>query len=374
VSSLRPTRLYLTAAVTLAALALGLTAPGARAKTVWVVKGHGFGHGVGMSQWGAYGFARHGYDYRQILGHYYSGTTIGAAGDRTVRVLLRSGVSSVRFRASSACGRSLSPRTVYTAQQRGGAVLLRRGRRTLAGCGSVLSTGGGTASLAGKGPYRGSLEIRIYGGGLTAVNVVPLESYVRGVIAKESPSSWPMDALEAQAIAARSYGIATARGGLFDQYDDTRSQVYGGMRAETARTNAAAGGTAGQVVLYRGNVAQTYFFSTSGGHTESNEFSSLGFGGTPIPYLRGVPDPFDWYSPYHRWKRKFSPRAMRSRLRGLVRGKLRKIRVLRAGASPRIVKAKVVGSRGSRKVSGPKLARRFALPDTWARFKRIRKK
>ncbi len=356
-----------------AALALALSAAGAPGKTIWVVKGHGFGHGVGMSQWGAYGFARHGYDYRQILGHYYSGTTIGTTVDRTVRVLLRSGVSSVRFRAASACGRSLSPGAVYTARRSGGGVLLLHGRRTLAGCGSVLRTEGRTASVVGKGPYRGALEIRSYGGGLAAVNAVPLESYVRGVIAKESPSSWPIEALEAQAVAARSYGIATAHGGLFDQYDDTRSQVYGGMRAQTVRTNAAAQATNGEVVLYRGRVAQTYFFSTSGGHTENNEFSTLGFRGMPIPYLRGVSDPFDSYSPYHRWKRKFSAGSIQRRLRGLVRGRLRKIRVIRTGASPRIVKAKLVGSRGRRRVSGPKLARRLALPDTWARFKRKRR-
>jgi stage II sporulation protein D len=130
--------------------------------------------------------------------------------------------------------------------------------------------------------------------------------------------------------------------------------------------------TRSQVVLYNGKVAQTFFFSTSGGHTENNELSSLGFGGTPIPYLRGVPDPYEAEagSPYHRWKRKFSLRKMNSLLGGLVRGKLRKIVVTQRGASPRIVRANLIGSRGTTSVTGPKLRDELRLPDTWANFKK----
>ena len=126
---------------------------------------------------------------------------------------------------------------------------------------------------------------------------------------KESPASWPIEALKAQAVAARSYAISTpVGGGGFDQYDDTRSQVYGGASAETAKTNQAVDATRLQVVLYKGKVAQTFFFSTSGGHTENNEFSSLGFGQPAVPYLRGVDDPYeaDAGSPYEHWKRKYS--------------------------------------------------------------------
>ena len=83
---------------------------------------------------------------------------------------------------------------------------------------------------------------------------------------------------------------ATAR---FDVFDDTRSQAYGGVAAETAKTDQAVSATHLQVVLYKGKVAQTFFFSTSGGHTENNEFSSLGFGQPPVPYLRGVDDPYE---------------------------------------------------------------------------------
>ena len=106
-----------------------------------------------------------------------------------------------------------------------------------------------------------------------------LKDYVRGVVAKESPASWPIEALKAQAVAARSYAISTAsHRGTFDVFDDTRSQAYGGVGAETPKTDQAVSATHLQVVLYQGKVAQTFFFSTSGGHTENNEFSSLGFG------------------------------------------------------------------------------------------------
>jgi stage II sporulation protein D len=196
-----------------------------------------------------------------------------------------------------------------------------------------------------------------------------MEDYLRGVIAEESPSSWPLDALKAQALAARSYALSSGvSGNGFDFYDDTRSQVYGGVGAETGRTNKAVAQTAGEVVQHKGRVAQTFFFSTSGGHTENNEFSFLG--GTPMPYLRGVPDPYDGASPYHRWTRKLSQGQMQAELGGLVRGKLRRIVVTKRGASPRIVRAKLVGSGGTTKTNGPALRAYLGLPDTWATFKR----
>lgn len=369
-SRARPLAAVAACAVAIAAM-LG-AAGAAEAKTRWVVKGKGYGHGVGMSQWGAYGFARLGTPYKAILAHYYTGTTVGTTSPRTVRVLLRSGLRSARFSgAAGACGRSLNPSKVYIGSRKGAKVLLRnrKGRR-LAGCGAALRTTGGSFRLLGKGAYRGALELRARSRGLTAINFVDIESYVRGVISRESPSSWPMDALRAQAVAARSYAIATTKSGAFDHYDDTRSQVYGGIRAETTRTNQAVIDTTLQVVLYKGQVAQTYFFSTSGGHTEHNENSVLG--GVPLPYLRGVPDPYDSSSPYHRWRRKFSPSTIKARLGSLVRGRLKRIEVIRRGVSPRIVKARVVGTAGVRKARGATLRARLGLPDTWANFKKVK--
>src|SRR3954462_14308434 len=89
----------------LLAIACALAVPATASAKVWVVKGAGFGHGVGMSQYGAYGYAKHGFKFDQILTHYYTGTTIGTTSDKTVLVLLRDSVGSVTFHgAGSACG------------------------------------------------------------------------------------------------------------------------------------------------------------------------------------------------------------------------------------------------------------------------------
>jgi stage II sporulation protein D len=344
---------------------------------VWVVKGAGFGHGAGMSQYGAYGYARHGFGYRDILAHYYTGTTIGTTADRSVRVLLRDGVGSVSFRgAGSACGTALKPGKGYVARRKGTGVVLRskKGKR-IARCGVAMTAAGSPAvTVAGKGTYRGSLEVRTSGSALQAINVVGLEDYVRGVISKESPASWPRETLRAQAIAARSYALSTGvRGGIFDVYDDSRSQAYGGVAAETAKTDQAVAATRLQVVLYGAKVAQTFFFSTSGGHTENNEFSSLGFGQPAIPYLRGVDDPYEAEagSPYEHWKRKFSLGRMNAALGSIgLRGKLKNIAVTQRGTSPRIVHADLIGTGGTTSVNGPQLRGALGLPDTWAFFKK----
>jgi stage II sporulation protein D len=355
-------------------LAILAAAPAAHAKGTWVIKGAGFGHGIGMSQYGAYGSAKEGMTHDAILRQYYTGTTLGQTQSRTVRVLLAPYRPSVSFKgASAACGASLNEGATYTAKRKGSKVILRgKGGGRLANCGGLLSaTGGDSVVLLGRGTYRGALEVRPakVPGKLNAINAVELEDYVRGVISKESPSSWPLEALKAQAVAARSYAIASPiRGAGFDQYADTRSQVYGGIGAETARTNQAVAETSLQVVMTGGRVAQTFFFSTSGGHTENNEFSFLG--GTPLPYLRGVPDPNEAVagSPYHVWTRRFTARGIRAELGSLVRGRLKRIVVTKHGVSPRIVKARIVGTGGSTNASGPTLKARLGLPDTWASF------
>ena len=341
----------------------------------WVVKGAGFGHGIGMSQYGAYGSAKAGMNYQAILKQYYTGTTMGTSPSKPIRVLLRPYQPSVRFKgASSACGAGLSEGKTYIAKRKGSKVSLRSktGAR-IANCGGLLSaTGGDSVTLIGKGSYRGALEVRpsTVPGKLNAINAVDIESYLRGVVAEESPSSWPLEALKAQAVAARSYALTTGVGGNgFDAYDDTRSQVYGGIAAETTRSDQAVAGTANAVVLYDGKVAETFFMSTSGGHTENNENSFLG--GTPEPYLRGVEDPNEAAagSPYHRWTRKFSRASMQAELSGIVKGSLKRIVIARRGVSPRIIKAKIIGTGGVSTTNGPTLRARLGLPDTWANFK-----
>ena len=253
-----------------------------------IITGAGDGHGVGMSQDGALGFAQHGWTYQAILAHYYRDTAIGAAAPKTVvKVLVGNTVKRVR-----------------------------------------------------------------------------LESYVRGVVAAEVSASWPMAALEAQAVASRTYALtAHAGGGRFDVYSDTRSQMYLGKAAETASTNAAVAATAGQIVTYAGKPAITYFYADSGGHTESVQY---GFpGSTPEPWLVGVADPYDTK---RRWTIRLSFAAAAQRLRGLVKGSLRGVEVTRRGSSPRIVSAYVLGSKGRTPVSGGELAGRLGLSSTWAYF------
>src|SRR5207248_3615933 len=150
---------------------------------------------------------------------------------------------------------------------------------------------------AGKGgpltltrPYRGQIQVDVVDGRLRAVDIVGLEQYLYGVVPAEMPSGWAPEALKAQAIAARSYALATRKvAAPFDVYADTRSQVYLGISHERAASTAAVDATKGQVLTFAGKVATTYFFSTSGGQTES----SLDWTGVAVPYLVSVPDPYD---------------------------------------------------------------------------------
>jgi stage II sporulation protein D len=272
---------------TLAALALG--ASQAAASTL-VITGAGDGHGVGMSQDGAFGYSQHGASYQAILAHYYTGTTLGEA-----------------------------PPGAYV--------------RVLVG---------------------------------SKVQRVPLERYVRGVVSAEMPSTWPLAALEAQAVASRTYALTAHAGGArFDVYSDTRSQVYRGVAAETAQTNAAVTATVGQIVTYVGKPAITYFSASSGGMTENVE--NVFLGSAPEPWLQGVPDQYD-SGPPSAWRTSMSFAAAAARLRGLVKGTFRGIEVLKRGVSPRIVAAEVLGTGGAEPVSGPELAARLGLQSSWAYF------
>jgi SpoIID/LytB domain protein len=255
-----------------------------------VIDGAGDGHGVGMSQDGALGYAEHGWSYTAILSHYYTGTAIEQVPSSTVVKVL----------------------------------------------------------MQGK------------------VKRIALETYVRGVVAAEVSPSWATAALEAQAVASRTYAITAHAGGAkFDVYPDDRSQVYRDKAAETTRTNAAVAATVGQVVTYGGQPAITYFFAGSGGYTESiqNAFP----GSTPQPWLVAVADPYDTGALHH-WSKTMSFGSVASRLKGAVKGSLKGIEVIERGSSPRIVKALVLGSKGRTPIGGAELARRLGLYDTWAYF------
>jgi stage II sporulation protein D len=364
------------ASLTLAALAL-LAAPAFAAKARFTIRGAGFGHGVGMSQYGAYGFAEQGHTYDQILRHYYTGTELGTTDPAaTVRVLIQSTGTASFSGASQAGTRSLNPSRTYQVRRHGATQvdLLSAAAKRIATFSAPLQVSGaeGVVALGGVGSYRGILEFRPGTfGGVNAINAVSLEEYIAGVVARESPSSWPAEALKAQAVAARTYAITTSKAGAgFEHYADTRSQVYGGVAAETEATNAAVAATRGQVVTYKGEPVVTFFFSTSGGRTENVENTNVGAG--PRPWLKSVEDPYDDVSPKHRWAPIKLTRAQAgAKLAGLVKGRFRGIQVLKRGASPRIVSADIVGTGGRTRVDGATLRARLGLLDTWAYFTSI---
>jgi stage II sporulation protein D len=267
------------------------------AASVLVVSGHGWGHGLGLSQWGTYGYAKHGWTYDRILAHYYSGTTLGPAKLATVRVLLsekkRTSLNSaVAWSVTDAAGTKvpLDPGVLALSTN-----LAIAGHLALK---PPFSFVGRQPLVVDGKPYRGKITVSSDGKHLQVIDMVGLEAYLKGVVPSEMPSNWPSEALKAQAVAARSYALANlTKGRPFDLYGDTRDQVYGGIDAEFPTASDAVDATKGQVVLYNGKVADTLFFSTSGGRTTS----SLEATGDAVPYLVSVDDPYDTLSPYHDW-------------------------------------------------------------------------
>ena len=258
-----------------------------------VFTGHGWGHGVGMSQYGAYGYAQHGATYDQIVAHYYPGTTLGPAPAGSIRVLLADRKKKVTIVAEAgftvrdgAGARHRLPGGTYTYTKK---LDWPAPLTVIPGKGSYLELGN---------RYRGSFLLDVVDGKLRVIDIVGLEQYLWGVVPSEMPSNWALEALKAQAVAARSYALATrAIGAPFDVYPDTRSQMYLGVDHESPAATAAVNATKGKVALYDGKVATTFFYSTSGGQTES----SADWTGTAVPYLVSVADPYDTLSPYHDW-------------------------------------------------------------------------
>ena len=271
---------------------------------MFVVSGRGWGHGVGMSQYGAFGMANEGASYAKILAYFYSGTTLGKTTTDQVRVLLAEGrraatiSSTLPFSATDATGETTKLPAGPLVMKPGLVLPATPGKKAHRAVGPLVFNAG-KAPLALDGRlYRGSLELAAQGSFMRVVNTIQIESYLQGVVAGEMPHTWPLEALKAQAVAARSYALASlVKGKPFDLYSDQRSQVYLGIAGEKARTSEAVLDTAREVVLYAGKVARTLYFSSSGGKTASADDVF----GVSIPYLVSRPDPWDKASPYHRW-------------------------------------------------------------------------
>jgi stage II sporulation protein D len=331
------------------------------ARTTIVLNGHGWGHGLGMSQWGANGYAQHGWTYDRILAHYYRGTTLGQSPVKRVRVLLLEGAKKIVLGSAGGWRATDAEGTV---------VELPPGNLKLTSAlkvqdeelvGPITFAPGPLSSLTvGAKPYHGSLVVTAGKGKLQVVNALGLEAYVKGVVSSEMPSTWPSEALKAQAVAARSYAVARlTTGRAFDLYSDVRSQVYRGLGAEAGSTNAAVDATSGQVVLYGSQVATTYFFSTSGGRTAS----SVEAIGRSIPYLVSVPDPYDVASPHHDWGPVLLDAAkVAKQLKVPV--SLTDLRTS-VGPSGRVLKAAAVTPLGETPFTGPQLRFLLGLSSTW---------
>ncbi|HIS35541.1 TPA: SpoIID/LytB domain-containing protein [Candidatus Scatousia excrementigallinarum] len=136
--------------------------------------------------------------------------------------------------------------------------------------------------------YRGHLIIQNKNKKLTVINEVDLEDYIKGVVPSEMPSSWELEALKAQAIAARSYALANLgkRASLgYDLKDTPEDQAYGGASAETSKTNKAVDETSGLVLTYNYKVVSAFYSASAGGQTVTAKEAW----GNDVPYVRSVP-------------------------------------------------------------------------------------
>jgi SpoIID/LytB domain protein len=422
----RGPRLVVAAAVVLAGLTVSSPAAAAEEPTV-TIKGRGFGHGIGMSQYGAYGRAAHGATSTEILQHYYSGTEVPAVAMPPyvrVGVLHNQGSIAVSSLAATVGGGSV---TFKVKETRGviatttpddsvriepagkGGFKLFVNEVKVAGDGRGVF-GDDAHPLVAKYQRHGSLirlpqKARDYAYGkmevvsypstacangrcLSVVVVLPMQKYLYGL--GEVSSSWPQAALESQVIAARTYAYSRiSRTGQLRHpcfcalYDSAVDQVYMGDAKRTTsgshweRWKESVDATKGRIVTYAGAPIQAFYSSSSGGYTENNENV---WGGTPIPYLRGVKDRADYaggLNPNFRWKVTMSLEAFESKLHAVYgTGALESFELVEPfGVSGRVtvVKAdgsggvKITGSKRTLRASGGSVQSALGLKDTWFR-------
>ncbi len=377
----------------------------ARAGDPTTFYGSGWGHGLGLSQWGAYGLATSGWSSTEILTHFYSKTKVtkiaDPPGDLRVALAtaedtihLTAGAGPVRLSVDEPVGGTLvgkipdgetwvvrSVDGAYEVHDAAGDVV---GGKTWGSATSDLFAtyadhGARVTVPEGGATYnRGALEFNLTtcanGCSLRLILRVPFEEYLLGI--GEVPSSWPAEALRAQAIAARSFALYKVRNyGVqpscnCDLTDGSNDQVYIGWDKEGGldgkRWVKAVRSTAGSIVTYRGAVALTVFTASDGGHTEDLNVQW----GTPLaefPYLAGVCDPGDYTAanPWTDWTRQFTAGALTSALVpytgdiGAVSGFGDIVR----GVSGRIEDAVVHGAAGDATVTGSELRSALTLPD-----------
>lgn len=370
-------------------------------------EGKGWGHGVGLCQWGARGRALAGQSSAQIVGAYYQGAAVQKASppDTTIRVLLDSGRRAAPGepqRVTAQDGRwQVETAGAPTLEAPAGTVLevsndgagLRYA--TLAPDGRKLAEGALQAPLvlraldeatrsvvqykpAGSVPgqpgsaynaYRGELILTPRADGVETANRLLLQEYLKGVVPAEMPSSWPVEAIRAQILVARTYAAWQTKGRASERYDvddTTRFQVYLGANSERPNINQAIDATAGEVIVHRGQAIQAVFFSTCGGWTESNESV---WPGPALPYLRGIQDvdaagrPYDAGAPRASWA---TGALTATQLEGMLNddpdtaiGRLLSLDLSRRAPSGRLLLVRATGSAGSKTFSPNVLQGRF---------------
>ncbi len=393
-----------TAALVLSPVAVVAAAPIAAADRTyyvpvtksWTISGHGYGHGRGMSQYGAQGAAAQGLTYAEILAFYYPGTAFANSGGR-VRVLLSSDTTpdlqvrphrglkvrelrdgvSWRLPASPGLDKwrltpaSDGPTVVQYHNGKGwhrwaipdGRAAIRSDAEFVAH-GPLTLLVPGSSHLTAK-RYRGSLRLaRPYPGASTrdTVNVVSLDGYVQGVVPNEMPASWMTPALRAQAVAARTYA-AWQRSRNPDRYyqicDTTACQVYGGVAAEQTPTNSAVQATARRIITYRGTPAFTEFSASSGGWTARGSAS----------YLPASKDPYDDFAanPVHDWTQTVSASSLERSYPEI--GRLIDVVVTRRDGhgswNGRVEQLVLEGKSGTAYLTGDDFRFRYGLRSTW---------
>jgi stage II sporulation protein D len=391
--------LALAGVLTLATLALADQAPasaGGAARlhvpnhATLTIDGRGYGHGHGLSQYGAEGAARRGLSARQIVAFYYPHTHRGTATD-VVRVLLTADtdnnttvVNSARLKVHD-----LGDGSTTAVPTHGAAGRATRWRLS-AGAGGVTKVSYLTDSwhvwqkLTGdgefRGPkaltlvvgsrhvsYRGSLQSRTPASSSTprhrvTVNRLPLDSYVRAVVPNEMPALWHQAALRAQAIAARTYAayeVDHSTNPVYQLCDTSACQVYGGKSSEFSMTDKAVAKTAGQVRTFHGSPAFTQFSASDGGWTSD--------GGQP--YLIAQKDPYDGWSgnAVHTWSTTVTSATIENKWSGL--GNLKAISITERDGhgqwGGRVEELTLHGSNGDVELTGDDFRSALGLRSTW---------
>lgn len=390
-AALATTALVAGAAVTATpALADSAVAPSSSQVTI---VGAGWGHGKGMSQYGAYGAASKGLNYKEIVGFYYPGTKLtNLPKGNWLRVLISADTDSIlHFRpASGQRVRDSAGKIVklpVATKYRKWRIIKSGSKRVL----QYLTSSGKYATYSNKlnakriwyveNPSTGTVKLampdgstRVYreklalgfsSSGPKVVNYLSMESYLRGVVAAEMPAAWSQEALKAQSVAARTYAAklrSQAAKGVYDLCDTSACQVYRGVAGEHPNTDKAIAASVNDVVMYKSALALTMFSSSNGGWSAS--------GGADYPYLKAQQDPYDGVKRDQSWSVTLSSKKIQSAYPSI--GTLTAVQITaRDGDGTyggRVDKVKISGSKGSVTVTGGSFKSKFGLKERLFKF------